>query len=156
MDKARLIAVRRQSTAFDPAGPTPFLYTPPFMPAGLIKLRSISRSSKEKCSRPTISSRSPTLSSASWIFKNAMNKPLPHSNRLTLARIFTNCWQSYNPKQRPPRPEKIRHRNSVLLHLARLAGRRYGDCCMPFPMMTSPRSKKGREDTDGTVTRPHD
>src|SRR6516162_1772720 len=62
---ARLIAVRRQSIASDPAGPTLFWCIPRFMPVGSIKLRSISRSSKERCSRSMTFPRSPTLNFAS-------------------------------------------------------------------------------------------
>ena len=46
---APLIADRRPCNASDPVGPTPFWYTPPFMPAGSTKLRFISPSSRERC-----------------------------------------------------------------------------------------------------------
>jgi hypothetical protein len=47
-----------------------------------------------------------------------MNKRLPHSSGLSPAMIFALCWQNYNPERPLPQPEKIRHRNSGLLHLA--------------------------------------
>ena len=93
------------------------------MPAGSIKLRSISPSSKEKCSRPTTFPRFPILRIASGIFKNARNKPLPHSNKLTRAKIFALCQQSSNSEQPLPPREKIRHRNSGLPHLVMPSGR---------------------------------
>src|SRR6516164_4872316 len=115
---ARLIAVRRQSNASVPAGPMPFLYTPPFMPAGSIKLRSISPSLKERCSLPTISPRSHISSNASRIFKPTTNEPLRHSNGLSRAKTFMFFSTNYNPEPPLPRHEKIRHRNSGFEHLA--------------------------------------
>jgi hypothetical protein len=111
---ARLIAARKPLNAFDPDGPMLFSYTLPFMPAGSTKLKSISPSFKERYSLLTMFPRSLTLNNASWIFRSAMSKPLPHSSGLLRAMSFALCSQNYSPERR--RPPKIRHRNSGLLH----------------------------------------
>jgi hypothetical protein len=88
---ARLIVVRKQCNAFDPDGATLFLCTLPFTPAGSTKLKSISLSFKEWYSLLTIFPRSPTLRNASWIFRSAMSKRLPHFSGLSPAMIFALC-----------------------------------------------------------------